>query len=103
MEPHELTAKLTQLHAELSQADRVDPESLELLRKLTADIARLVDKKEETSSEDAEGVTSGLKDLILKYESDHPELAITLGKAADALAAMGIWSSNRIRGTCSWR
>jgi hypothetical protein len=90
MEPHELTAKLTQLHAELSQADRVDPESLELLRKLTADIARLIDKKEEASSEDAEGVTSGLKDLILKYESDHPELAITLGKAADALAAMGI-------------
>jgi hypothetical protein len=90
MEPNELTAKLTQLHAELSQADRVDPESLELLRTLTADIARLIDKKEEAKSEDAEGVTSGLRDLMLKYESDHPELAITLGKAADALAAMGI-------------
>jgi len=90
MEPHELTAKLTQLHAELSRADRVDPESLELLRKLTGDIARLVDEKEETSSEDAEGVTSGLRTLMLKYESDHPEWAITLGKAVDALAAMGI-------------
>jgi hypothetical protein len=90
MEPHELTAKLTQLHAELSQAEHVDPESLALLRKLTADSARLLDKKEEASSEDAEGVSSGLKHLMLKYEADHPELAITLGKAADALAAMGI-------------
>jgi Domain of unknown function (DUF4404) len=90
MEPHELTAKLTQLHAELSDADQIDPESLELLRKLTDDIARLLDKKQETSSEDAEGVTSGLRRLMLKYESDHPELAITLGKAVDALAAMGI-------------
>jgi len=90
MEPNELTAKLGQLHAELSQADRVDPESLELLRKLTVDITRLVDKKEATSGEDAEGVTSGLRDLMLKYESEHPELAITLGKVADALASIGI-------------
>jgi hypothetical protein len=90
MESHELTTKLTQLHRELSQVDRVDPESLELLRKLTTDIGRLLDRKEEASSEDAEGVTSGLRDLMLKYEADHPELAIALGKVADALAAIGI-------------
>jgi len=90
MEPHELTTKLAQLHAELSQAKHVDPESLELLRQLTTDISRLLDKEEETSREDAEEVTSGLKNLMLKYESEHPELAITLGKVADALAAIGI-------------
>ncbi len=90
MESHELTAKLTQLHQELSQVDRVDPESLALLRQLTADIGRLLDRKEEAGSEEAEGVTSGLRDLMLKYESEHPELAITLGKVADALAAIGI-------------
>jgi Domain of unknown function (DUF4404) len=90
MEPHELTTKLAQLHAELSQTDHVDPESLELLRRLTDDIGRLLNKKEDVSSEDAEGVTSGLRDLVLRYESEHPELAITLGKVADALAAIGI-------------
>ena len=94
MESHELTAKLTQLHNELSQVDRVDPESLALLRQLTADIGRLLDRKEEAGGgdddDDDEGVTSGLRDLMLKYESEHPELAITLGKVADALAAIGI-------------
>jgi hypothetical protein len=90
MERHELTQKLAQVHAELSQAERVDPESLEMLRKLTGDIGRLLDKQEAATSVDAEGVSGGLKDLMLKFEAEHPELSISLGKVADALAAIGI-------------
>lgn len=90
MEQNELTTKLSQLHTELAQTDRVDAESLELLRKLTADIGRLLDKKDDAGDEEAEGVTSGLKDLLLRFESEHPELAITVGKVADALASIGI-------------
>jgi len=90
MERSDLVKTLEQLHAELSRADRVDAESLELLRKLIDDIGRLVDRTEEASAEDAEGVTSGLKDLLLKFEVEHPQLAITLGKVADGLAALGI-------------
>lgn len=90
MEQHELTHKLAQLHAEISQADDVNPENLELLRKLTADIGRILDKKGETAGQDAESVTGGLKDLLLKFEADHPELSISLGKVADALATIGI-------------
>ncbi|MGD9634837.1 MAG: DUF4404 family protein [Pirellulales bacterium] len=90
MEQHELTHKLAQLHAEISRADDVNPENLELLRKLTADISRILEQKGEAGSEDSESVTGGLKDLLLKFEADHPELSISLGKVADALAAIGI-------------
>jgi hypothetical protein len=90
MERHELTTKLSQLHAELSRTDQVDPESLDLLRKLTADIDRLLDNQDAARGVEAEGVTSGLKDLLLKFESQHPELANVLGKVADGLAAIGI-------------
>jgi hypothetical protein len=90
MEQHELVRALAQLQAELSKTDQADPEALDRLRALTAEVDRLVDEREATSEEDAEGVSSGLNDLILKFESDHPELAMTLGKVADALASMGI-------------
>ncbi len=90
MEQNELTAKLSQLHTELAKTHEVDAESLDLLRKLTADIGRLLDGKDDAGDEDTEGVASGLKDLLLKFESEHPELAITVGKVADALASIGI-------------
>lgn len=86
----ELTAKLAELHAELSQSDQVDPASLERLRHLTGEIGRLLEHEDAADQEEAEGVTSGLKDLLLKFEADHPELSLTLGKVADALAAIGI-------------
>jgi Domain of unknown function (DUF4404) len=89
MERQELRAKLAQLHTELSQTNAVDPASLDRLRQLTADMDRLLDQEAADEGE-SEGVTSGLKDLLLKFESEHPELSLTLGKVADALAAIGI-------------
>lgn len=90
MGQHELTQKLAQLHQELAQTDKVDPENLELLRRLTTDIGRLVEQQDAAEGDDAAETAGGLKDLLLKFEADHPELSISLGKVADALAAIGI-------------
>ena len=90
MDRNELVPSLAQLHEELSRIDPMDPATLEQLRKLTADIGRLLDQKQALAAEDAEGVTSGLRDLVLKFEVEHPQLATTVGKVVDALAAMGI-------------
>ena len=90
MEQHELVSALAQLQAELSKTDQADPAALDRLRELTAEVDRLVDEREATSQEDAEGVTSGLQDLLLKFEAEHPQLSMTLGKVADALASLGI-------------
>jgi hypothetical protein len=33
--------------------------------------------------------SSGLKELMLRFEADHPQLSVSIGRVADALAAMG--------------
>jgi hypothetical protein len=92
MEQRELVEMLAKLHAELSRSDQVDPATLESLRALTADVNRLLDKKGTQAAEpsEVEPVARGLKNLILEFEADHPQLSDTLGKVANALAAMGI-------------
>ena len=92
MERQELVDRLAQLHAELARTPQADPETLELLRKLTADISRLLEVQAACAddAEGVEGVTSGLKDLLLRFEAEHPQLATAIGKVADALAAIGI-------------
>lgn len=89
MARHELVANLTQLHEQLSQTERADPQTLALLRQLTTDIERLLDENQDGSAPDAEPVTSGLRDLLLKFEADYPQVSAAVGKAADALAAVG--------------
>jgi Domain of unknown function (DUF4404) len=90
MKQDELAATLAELHAELSRIEQIDPATLEMLRALTADITRLSGRKESLAGAEAEPVTSGLRRLLLKFEAEHPELSVAVGKVADALAAMGI-------------
>ena len=89
MDKDQLVKSLRELHAELSQAERIDPEALRLLESLTEDADRLLDESERENSESG-AVSSGLRDLLLKFEADHPQLAQALGRIADGLAALGI-------------
>ena len=90
MERQRLVEMLRQLHAELAQAEGSDPETLALLRTLTDDIQRVLGKRRDESSGATEPATISLKNLLLKFEANHPELASAIGKIADGLAAMGI-------------
>jgi hypothetical protein len=90
MEKQQLLATLERLHGELSATEQVDSETLELLEKVTADIERLLKKSGRATAAEVEPVSSGLRDLVLKFEADHPQLSANIGKVADALAAMGI-------------
>jgi hypothetical protein len=92
MDQRELFETLTKLHSELSKSDEVDPAALDMLRTLTADMNRLLGNKgaEATVPEDVEPVARGLKDLMLRFEADYPQLSSAVGKVADALAGMGI-------------
>jgi hypothetical protein len=89
MEKQRLLETLEDLHTELSQADDADPETLAMLEKLTADLQRLLDKRGTKAAVELEPTASGLKGLLLKYEADHPQLSVAVGRVADALAAMG--------------
>jgi hypothetical protein len=85
-----LQSTLRQLHDELTQAQGVDPETLARLRALTEDIERALAGRGAQSSADVDVHASGLKDLLLKFEAEHPQLSVAAGRVADALAAMGI-------------
>jgi hypothetical protein len=85
-----LQSTLRQLHDELTEAEGVDPETLARLRTLTNEIERSLEKRASQSAADVEAHASGLKDLLLKFEAEHPQLSVAAGRVADALAAMGI-------------
>jgi hypothetical protein len=89
MEKQKLLDSLEQLHEELSQADRVDPATLGELETLISDIRRALQARDAQPVQKVEPI-SGLKDLLLKYEADHPQLATAVGRVADALAGIGL-------------
>jgi hypothetical protein len=88
MEKQRLLQTLEQLHKELSQTEHVDPETLAELETLTSEIRSALDQRSAKSAAEVEPV-SGLRDLLLRYEADHPQLSAAIGRVADALAAMG--------------
>ena len=88
MEKDRLLQTLDALRAEVAQASQVDPEMRAELRRLTDDLRQSIDDDEAPKPE-TEQASHGLRDLLLKYESEHPQLAVSIGKVADALAAMG--------------
>jgi hypothetical protein len=90
MNNERLLETLHQLHVELSQTERVDSEVLTRLRAVTDDIERALDQHGATSAAELEPASSGLKDLLLRFEAEHPQLSVAVGRVADALAAMGI-------------
>jgi Domain of unknown function (DUF4404) len=90
MDKQRLLQTLAELRAEVAQADSVDPETAELLESAMRDLQDELDKRGVKESTDIEPASSGLKDALLKFESEHPQLSDAVGKVADALAALGI-------------
>jgi hypothetical protein len=88
MEKDRLLQTLDALRAEVALASQVDPEMRAELRRLTNELRQSIDD-EEAPKPETEKASHGLRDLLLKYESEHPQLAVSIGKVADALAAMG--------------
>ena len=56
-----------------------------------ADLARLAGEVERRlGEEDHDGVVDELRDEVTKFEASHPTLAAAIGRAADALSAIGL-------------
>ena len=90
MDKQRLLQTLAELRAEVTQAESVDPETAALLESAMRDLQDELDKRGIKQVADIEPASSGLKDALLKFESEHPQLSAAVGKVADALAAMGI-------------
>lgn len=82
----DLRRRLAELHQKLESEPEVDAESKRLLEALTEDIDRLLDPDDQ----DPESLGDRLAEGVRRFEESHPELAVALGRIADALSNMGI-------------
>lgn len=89
MENQPLLTMLQELRAELSQTPEVDSDTLARLDTLTDDIRRKIGEQAGTSTPSSEADSNVLNELLLKFEAEHPQLSVSIGRVADALAAMG--------------
>ena len=90
MEKERLLQTLNELRAEVTRADDVDPETLASLEAAIRDLQRELDKLGVKAPADIAPATTGLKDALLRFEAEHPQFSSTIGRVADALAAIGI-------------
>ena len=90
MDKQRLLQTLNELRTEIAQADTVDPETRASLESAMRDLQRELDKRGVKQPADIEPATTGLKDALLRFESEHPQFSTAVGRVADALAAIGI-------------
>jgi hypothetical protein len=74
---------LAELKAAIDEADAGGGDPAEL-RRLVAEVDRRL------NDDDEEGVVDDLRDEVTKFEVSHPRLAAAIGRAADALSALGL-------------
>ena len=90
MQKRQLQEILAKLHGELSDQEKIDDATRQLLKKFADDINRLLDDAATTSADDVEPLSEQVQDLVLKFETDHPQLTAALNQVASALANLGI-------------
>ena len=90
MQKQQLQEFLAKLHGELSDREKIDDDTRQLLKKFADDINRLLDDDDVAAADDVDPPAEQVQDLVLKFEADHPELTAALNRVATALANMGI-------------
>ena len=87
MDQNRLHALLAELDRELKATQALDSQSQQLLEQVLADIPgpdAPADRRKHRSAE------ARLRELVLRFESDHPRLSGAVGQVADALGKLGI-------------
>ena len=89
MDNEKLRTQLEHLHAELQQADSLDPGQREMLQTLANDIDQLL-KAEEIKSHHYQGLSERFSDIVAQLEASHPQITLLLRQAIDSLAFLGV-------------
>jgi len=83
MDQDRLHALLAELDRELKSTRALDGQSRQLLQQVLADIP--------TEGSGGDGsLEARLRELVLRFEADHPRLSGAVGQVADALGKLGI-------------
>jgi hypothetical protein len=89
MDSKRVLAALDVLNAELADSDEVNAEARSALARVTEDIRQHVAQRQSAGLPDDEAA-SALKDALLEFEADHPQLTGAINQVAAALANLGI-------------
>ena len=89
MNREELREQLEHLHAELKQADALDPQQRELLLTRANDIEQML-KQEEIEPHHYRSLSERLQEDLAQLEASHPQITLLMRRAIDALAYLGI-------------
>ena len=89
MNKEQLREQLEHLHAELRQADALDPQQRELLLTRANDIEQLL-KRDEIKPHHYRGLGERLKEDLAQLEASHPQITLLMRRAIDSLAYLGI-------------
>jgi hypothetical protein len=87
MDQNRLHALLVELDRELKATEALDAQSQGLLEQVLADIPGPDTPAERRAHRSAE---ARLRELVLRFETDHPRLSGAVGQVADALGKLGI-------------
>lgn len=89
MDQQRLLQTIADFRRELADADAVDPETRMQLEQAIVRLERKLNAPTEDKVAEIEPASTGLRDALLRFEAEHPQLSESVGKVADALAAMG--------------
>ena len=95
MDSNDLREQLNRLHAELSNAQRVDPQNRQLLGDVMQDIKRLLEQAGAAGDTGTAAASDGsvaerLEALAVQFEADHPALAVSTRRFVDLLGKVGL-------------
>ena len=92
MDPNALREQLSKLHEELGAAQRVDPQSNQLLGEIMQDIKRLMQQPAVAADAPAapQSLPDRLETIAVQFEADHPTLAASSRRLVDLLSKAGL-------------
>jgi hypothetical protein len=90
MEKERLREILEELHESLGDVQELDEPTCQAMQTLTDDLQRLLSRSGSLSAADVEPVANRLPDLLLRFETEHPQITGILGRIASSLANLGI-------------
>jgi len=89
MNREQLREQLEHLHAELKQADALDPQQRQLLLTRANDIEELL-TRDEIEPHHYRGLGERLSEDLAQLEASHPQITLLMRRAIDSLAYLGI-------------
>lgn len=90
MAQDDLRDHLAKLRAQLSDADRADPDHKQSLDDALADVHRLIDKPADPPSAPDAELPDRLEKIAVQFEADHPTLAASARRLVELLGEVGI-------------